>query len=499
MKTIIKWSSGILIGIVIVAAAVYMALAVYYHDRFVFGTWAQGHYITGLSVSKAAELLNSEYEPCDITVTDLEGQEYIVRASDVNIKADYTKSLQAAFDNQNVISWIYHLVNGKELTMAADITYDKEKLRNIVSSWSMFDLKEEDRTIEIVNIVDEGYQLIDTTGDVPVYDEILKQVEIALRSGSSNLDLGLLDSCYKELELTDEMKSVRKTFEKISKIQDIGIVYKFGDDEIELSGSFMSSAIVTEDMAPDLKSQKPKKNQPGSGNFIVGGKETSFPKEYYIENGFAVDNAGNIIVSESALYEGVQELCGQYSTVGGSRSFYTSRGKTITIDGGTYGNKIDSNNEFEYLISSIIKGIKETHEPTYEQVAASKGSDDIGNTYVEISIEDQHLYYYKDGILMLSCDIVTGNVARGRDTPTGVFYVYGKARNRYLRGRGYVSFVKFWMPVYKGVGMHDASWRNEFGGDIYQNEGSHGCINLPTDKAEELYGYVEIGTPVVIY
>jgi hypothetical protein len=261
----------------------------------------------------------------------------------------------------------------------------------------------------------------------------------------------------------------------------------------------MSSAIVTEDMAPDLKSQKPKKNQPGSGNFIVGGKETSFPKEYYIENGFAVDNAGNIIVSESALYEGVQELCGQYSTVGGSRSFYTSSGKTITIDGGTYGNKIDSNNEFEYLISSIIKGIKETHEPTYEQVAASKGSDDIGNTYVEISIEDQHLYYYKDGILMLSCDIVTGNVARGRDTPTGVFYVYGKARNRYLRGRGYVSFVKFWMPVYKGVGMHDASWRDEFGGDIYQNEGSHGCINLPTDKAEELYGYVEIGTPVVIY
>ena len=63
MKTIIKWSSGILIGIVIVAAAIYMALAVYYHDRFVFGTWAQGHYITGLSVSKAAELLTASMNP----------------------------------------------------------------------------------------------------------------------------------------------------------------------------------------------------------------------------------------------------------------------------------------------------------------------------------------------------------------------------------------------------------------------------------------------------
>ncbi len=481
------------------AAAVYMALAVYYHDRFVFGTWAHGHYLTGLSVNKAAELLNSEYEASDITVTDLEGQEYVVKASDISIKADYTQSLQTAFDNQNMINWIYHLVNGKELVMAADITYDREKLQDIVSAWPIFDLKEDDRTIEIVNIVDEGYQLLDTMRDVPVYDEIIKQVDIAIRSGTPKIDLSSFDTCYKDLELTDEMESVKKTYDKISEIQDTGIVYMFGDDKIELDGSFMSSAIVTEDMAADLKSQKPRKNQPGSGNFIVGGQEVSFPGEYHIENGFAVDNAGNIIVSESALYEGVKELCGQYSTVGGTRTFETSRGKTIKVDGGTYGNMIDDDTEFDYLIDSIINGTRETHEPEYEQQAKRQGADDIGDTYVEISISDQHLYYYRDGILMLSCDIVTGNVARGRDTPTGVYYVYGKSRNRYLRGRGYVSFVKFWMPVYKGVGMHDASWRDEFGGDIYQKEGSHGCINLPTDKAEELYGYVEIGTPVVIY
>ena len=106
------------------AALVYMALAVYYHDRFVLGTWARGHYITGLSVSQAAELLNSEFEASDLVVIDKEGKRYEVKASEIGVKADFTSSLQTAFDNQNVISWIYYMVNGKELIMAPEITYE---------------------------------------------------------------------------------------------------------------------------------------------------------------------------------------------------------------------------------------------------------------------------------------------------------------------------------------------------------------------------------------
>lgn len=499
MKTIIKWLSGILITIVILAALAYMALAVYYHDRFVLGTWAGGHYITGLSVSQAAELLNSEYEATDITVIDKDGKKYTISSNDIDVKADYTQSLNTAFDRQNVISWIYNMVNGKELTMVPEITYDEEYLEKLVLLWPCFDLEEEDRGIEIVNIVDEGYQLINTMEDVPVYDEIIKQVDIAIRSGDSEVDLSTFDACYTDLELTDEMISVKKTYDKVSEVQETGIVYKFGDQEISFDGSFVSEAIVTKEQATDMSLQKAKKNQPGSGMFIIDGQEASFPKEYSEENGFVVDSSGNLIISESALYESVQELCGQYSTVGGVRSFTTSLGETIKVEGGTYGNKIDNDKEFEYLISSILEGTKETHEPSYEQLAAEQGTDDIGDTYVEISISDQHIYYYKDGELVLDSDIVTGNVKLGRDTPTGVYYVYGKAKNRYLRGRGYVSFVKYWMPVYKGVGMHDASWRDEFGGDIYLDAGSHGCINLPTEIASQLYEYVEIGTPVVIY
>ena len=37
-------------------------------------------------------------------------------------------------------------------------------------------------------------------------------------------------------------------------------------------------------------------------------------------------------------------------------------------------------------------------------------------------------------------------------------------------------------------GVHDASWKEASAGDIYMRNGSHGCINLPRDKAEEIYG-----------
>ena len=88
---------------------------------------------------------------------------------------------------------------------------------------------------------------------------------------------------------------------------------------------------------------------------------------------------------------------------------------------------------------------------------------------------------------------------RGDDTPSGVNYVYAKQRNRILRGRDYESFVKYWMPVKGGIGIHDASWRKKFGGDIYLKNGSHGCINTPTKIMEELYKLVEKGTPVVMF
>ena len=131
--------------------------------------------------------------------------------------------------------------------------------------------------------------------------------------------------------------------------------------------------------------------------------------------------------------------------------------------------------------------------------AGSEEDEDIGDTYIEVSIDEQHMWYIKDGEIFLDSDVVTGN-RNSADTPTGQYRILNKATSINLVGDDYVSYVEYWMPFIGGTyGLHDASWRSDFGGDIYDGDGSHGCVNLPSDIAEELYDDVKVGTPVIIY
>ena len=133
-------------------------------------------------------------------------------------------------------------------------------------------------------------------------------------------------------------------------------------------------------------------------------------------------------------------------------------------------------------------------------ICRGENGNDIGTTYVEVSLARQHLWYYREGNLVLESDVVTGLTNGRRNTPGGVFKIWGKERNATLRGDDYETPVSYWMPItWTGVGLHDANWRGSFGGGIYRYNGSHGCVNMPPSKAGELFNAVALNTPVVIY
>ena len=123
----------------------------------------------------------------------------------------------------------------------------------------------------------------------------------------------------------------------------------------------------------------------------------------------------------------------------------------------------------------------------------------MGSTYVEVSIDRQHMWYYKNGKLLVETDVVTGNADGWHNTPRGYFSMYQRARNTTLSGPGYASFVEYWMAFSGGCGIHDASWRSRFGGSIYKGDGSHGCVNTPIDKVKIIYNNSDYGTPVIVY
>ncbi|MBQ9690674.1 MAG: L,D-transpeptidase, partial [Eggerthellaceae bacterium] len=116
-----------------------------------------------------------------------------------------------------------------------------------------------------------------------------------------------------------------------------------------------------------------------------------------------------------------------------------------------------------------------------------------------------------NGKLLWESGIVSGLPADGNDTPTGVYFVKGKETNVVLKGKinpktkkpEYESPVAYWIPfIGNSYGLHDASWQpaSAFNDKTaYQWRGSHGCVNLPTDKVAQLYDIIEVDDPVIIH
>jgi erfK/ybiS/ycfS/ynhG family protein len=124
-----------------------------------------------------------------------------------------------------------------------------------------------------------------------------------------------------------------------------------------------------------------------------------------------------------------------------------------------------------------------------------------GLTYIDISIEKQRVILFENGRKAMESACVTGTPNRERATHYGSFRINYKQRNRILRGsqKLYEAFVSYWMPFDGGIGLHDATWRGSFGGNIYKSNGSHGCINLPPAFAKQLYERVTVGMPVYVH
>ena len=208
---------------------------------------------------------------------------------------------------------------------------------------------------------------------------------------------------------------------------------------------------------------------------------------------------GSVSVNEASAKEYVASLASRYDTFGRNRSFRTHSGEQITVSGGDYGYWMDRVSTRQELISQILTGESAELTPVYYSTAESYDVNNIGSSYVEVNIGEQHLWVYKDGQQVNETDFVSGGLFKGNGTPEGTYAITYKERDATLVGEGYQSAVKYWMPFNGNIGLHDASWRDAFGGHIYYFSGSHGCVNLPPAKAAQIYDQVEKGEAVVVY
>ncbi len=278
----------------------------------------------------------------------------------------------------------------------------------------------------------------------------------AIDNLSKELDLEELDA-YEKPEITSDNEELKTLAEKLNRYVHMTVTYQFGDSRETLGGDVISQWIS------------------------VGADGTT------------------VLLDRDQVAAYVKGLASKYDTAYKSKTLNTSYGKTVTISKGFYGWKINQGEETSQLYDIIQSGESQTREPVYSQKANSHGANDYGNTYVEINLTAQHLFFYKDGKLVIESDFVSGNHAKGYDTPSGAYPLTYKQKDATLKGENYRTPVSYWMPFNGNIGMHDANWRSSFGGQIYMTNGSHGCVNLPPAVAKVIFQNISTGDPVLCY
>lgn len=466
MKKFLKHSAIILCIILVSLTGTYVGLAIYYHNAFAYGTWINDVYCTGKSIHEVNEELVQNFTYEGVTVYDKDDNSYLISAEDIDYRFDFVKALELYQKRQNPWLWIDSLFQGDNAEILPVVSYDAQALERIfdkIPFLSAEDGRSDETRMVSITRTNHGYELVNERIDVLQVDEAKDLIISAIEESRQEVSLAD-EGCYRDLSLTAQMEDTLELWNKVEQFQKCGIVYVIGDEQIPVDASVVCDWI---ELAED-------------GSFVT-------------------DDGGNLLLKENAIEDFIDALADEYDTVGVSRQFHATRGEVVTIEGGTYGNKIDREAEVEYLTDAFTNKRQEMHEPEYMQKAWVQGGNDIGSTYIEIDMGEQMMYYYVEGVQKIATPIVTGNTSRRMGTPSGVNYVYLKQTNRILRGEGYASHVDFWMPVKGNIGIHDAAWRSKYGGTIYQTNGSHGCINTPRDAMVQLYESAEIGTPVVMF
>ena len=223
----------------------------------------------------------------------------------------------------------------------------------------------------------------------------------------------------------------------------------------------------------------------------------------------------------TAVNSEIEKINKKQATLGRKFKFKTHAGNVITTNSkGTYGWKISAQKAGQTLAQAIATGKKEVsaEQDIYGIGYNSRGTgynvtsnDGIGGTYAELSITDQHAWFYRDGKCVFDADVVTGSNTPGDRTPKGVWYIMYQQSPSTLRGTNddgskYSSKVQYWSQFTNtGCGFHDASWRKNWSKTAYLSSGSastggsHGCANMHPSDAGTAYHAMQVNEPVIVY
>lgn len=442
----------------------------YYRTHFLPNTSINGIDCSNMEIEPVVEMLDARIGAYVLSVS---GRDYrtgepgavlgVIVPDDICLGfADTDVAVEEFLQQQEELMWFQaYLGESFSYSLDQDVAFDKDMLKSTVESWEACKGKNMQKAKDayVSGYSDETgrYEVIpETHGTQLDVEKAIQLISEAVSRQEASLDLEEA-GCYQEASVRSDDKKLNDIVDTANRWLSTEISYDWNGTEVVLNHETLKDWITIEDGKPML--------------------------------------------DEEAVEKFVKEQSSAYDTYGKKKKFMTTHGFEVTLSSRNYGWKTDTAGEAEELTQLIYRGTQGEREPLYSITARQKGANDVGSSYVEADLSNQHLYLYQDGEIVVETDFVSGTMVSSYDcvTPEGIFGLTYKTMNAVLKGATYRTPVKYWMPFYGNYGMHDANWRGAFGGEIYKTNGSHGCINLPPSMAGQIYQYVSEGFPVVCY
>lgn len=451
------------VAIVGAAAVVYLGGVAVFSNVFMPQTRLNGQDVSLMAVADAAEQAEGPLSSYSFRVTG-DGLDLTIGADEAGLARDGQAMAREALGQQGAWAWPLGLTGTRELEVECPVTADESKLEALLADAAQKAAEADPDQKDIA------------------FDEASGTYVLADATLAAHLDAKAA-AAYVAGELADMPDSVT-----------------LGDESLA-GGS-------------ELRDQLARLNSyvGATQTFTLGGNEAATVDATRISGWLSEGQDGSVTLDREAITSWCRgELSDQLDTVGKERTYTRPDGKVITVSGGIYGWSIDGAALADQIAAALEAGTVGTIEiPCVSSaVTVNPGGQDWGARYIDVDRAEQHARFYgDDGSIIWESDVVTGQPNKGHDTPAGVWSITSREHGD-INLRGPVgddgepewdSHVQYWMGVVgSAVGFHNAPWRSQFGGNIYTWYGSHGCINLSMEKADELYNVIQVGDVCIVH
>ncbi len=456
--------AGSILGVILL---IYLGVSVFFMSHFYINTEINGHGFSGRSAADVEAFMKEQVEGYKLTILEKDHKTDTISGEDISLEYKENDDIEKALKKQNAFLWpvAFFVKNSTQVTI--DVGYDKKALDDKIQELQSVKAEQ----IPAANAYPKynGTEFVvepEVLGTAVEMDVLKEKIHAHISAFQSELDMEK-EGCYALPKYTSKSEEVKKACDSMNQYLKASITYTMDEN-------------------------------------VVVDKEL-------IATWLTVDDNMNVSFNENGVREWLTAFGDKYDTVGGTRTITSPWGETVEVSGGDYGWSIDEETEFTALTESIKKGEVVTKEPAYYGGgrAAAHGPQDWGNTYLEVDISAQHMWFIVDGAVALETDVVTGVPIPEKETTLGVWFVKEMQQNKTLVGEilpetgkpEYETPVSYWMRItWSGIGFHDATWQPAFGGSLYADGlGSHGCINMPYDMAAALYNMLPMGTPAIVH